>query len=373
MDTERDMCTEPFRVLTIDGGGMRGLYTVSMLHALAKRFARDSGVEDLDIGKGFDLVVGTSTGAILATAIAAGVPLSKISELYEKRGPDIFTDPVPPYGKKISLRHKAKFWCWTSRHLYSAGNSNQELQSALYEIFGDQTFGELYETHRIGLCVSASAFLAHKPRVFKTPHLAKKDRDNDLLLVDACMASSAAPIYLPLASITEDGLPCQAYADGGLWANDPVLLGLIEALATSETEQPVLIVSVGTCAPPVGNQPVTKFDRGIMDWRGGISVLELAMNTQGHSARYAVTLLTEQLGRLGKCVHVIRCEESKPSSDQIGLLRLDSTSKKALRLMRQLGNRDGQEIYRSCQPPGITEQGQLIIETFGRMPEIGNR
>ncbi len=371
----RDMCKEPFRVLTIDGGGMRGLYTVSVLHALAKRFAQDSGSKDLDIGQGFDLVVGTSTGAILATAIAAGVPLDKISNLYEKRGPDIFTDPVPPYGKTLSLRHKARFWCWTSRHLCRAGNSNQELQSALYEIFGSQTFGELYKRRHIGLCVSASAFLTHKPRVFKTPHLEKKDRDNGLLLADACLASSAAPIYLPLASITEDGLPHRAYADGGLWANDPVLLGLIEGLAASKTKQPVLIMSLGTCAPAVGDQPVTKFDRGIIDWGGGISVLELAMNTQGYSARYAVTLLVEQLARFGKHVHVIRCEESTPSSDQSNLLRLDSTSEKALHLMKELGNRDGQEIYRWCQPkpPGIDKRGQLITGTFEQMPEIGSR
>ena len=363
---------KPFRVLTIDGGGMRGLYTVSVLEALAKRFAQDSKSGDLDIGKGFDLVVGTSTGAILATGIAAGVSLSRIAQLYEKTGPDIFTDPVPLYDHTLKLGHKARFWHWISRHLCRAGNSNQGLRSVLSEIFGDQTFGELYKRRRVGLCISATAFLPHKPRVFKTPHLEAKQRDNDLSLADACLASSAAPIYLPLASITEDGLSNQVYADGGLWANDPVLLGLIEGLAASDTKQPVVIMSVGTCAPAAGNQPVTKLDRGILDWRGGISVMELAMNTQGHAARYAVTLLVEQLARFGKCVRVLRCEEFRSSSDQASLLQLDSTSEKALSLMKQLGNRDGHEAYRWCQPPA-DDRGKLLTEIFERMPAINDR
>ncbi len=364
---------EPLRVLTIEGGGMRGLYTVSVLHALAKRFAKEAKTEDIDIGKCFDLVVGTSTGAILATAIAAGISLERIKELYKKTGPDIFTDPVPIYERTRKLQHKIQFWCWVRRHLCRAGNSNHALQSALNEIFGDQTFGKLYEKRNIGLCVSATAFLQHQPRVFKTPHLEGKDRDNGLLLADACLASSAAPVYLPLASITEDDIPEQAYTDGGLWANDPVLLGLIEGLAMSCEKRPIVIISVGTCAPPVGNQPVIKFDRGIIDWRGGISVLELAMSSQGKSARYAVTLLVEQLKRLGKHVDIVRCQEHKPSSAQADLMQLDSASKKALNLMEQLGNRDGQEIYRWCQPPDIDERGKLFIETFKRMPGNGVR
>ena len=353
---------------------MRGLYTVSVLHAFSKRFAKESKTQD--IGKCFDLVVGTSTGAILAAAIAAGIPLERIKELYKETGPDIFTDPVPIYERKRRLRHKMLFWCWVLRHLCRAGNSNHALRSALNDIFGDQTFGKLYEKRNIGLCVSATGFLQHQPRVFKTPHLEEKDRDNGLLLADACMASSAAPIYLPLASITEDDIPDQAYTDGGLWANDPVLLGLIEGLAMSCSKQPLVIISIGTCAPPIGNQPVTKFDRGIVDWRGGISVLELAMSSQGKSARYAVTLLVKQLKRLGKRVDVVRfsdLSEYNPSSDQADLLQLDSASEQALNLMEQLGNRDGQEIYRWCQPPDIDERGKLLIETFKRMPVNGVR
>jgi uncharacterized protein len=55
---------KPYRVLTLDGGGMRGIYTAAYLHGLITAFARERKVEYLDLGKGFDLIVGTSTGAM---------------------------------------------------------------------------------------------------------------------------------------------------------------------------------------------------------------------------------------------------------------------------------------------------------------------
>ncbi|MBU6410221.1 MAG: patatin-like phospholipase family protein, partial [Verrucomicrobia bacterium] len=86
---------KPCRVLTLDGGGMRGLYTATVLDVLAKHFAARRGVGALDIGKGFDLIVGTSTGGILATALAYGHPLKRVMDLYRIEGPKIFTDPMP--------------------------------------------------------------------------------------------------------------------------------------------------------------------------------------------------------------------------------------------------------------------------------------
>jgi patatin-like phospholipase/acyl hydrolase len=72
----------PFRVLSLDGGGMRGTYTATYLDKIADTFARRRNVGALDIGAGFDLIVGTSTGGIIAAALATGVPLSDIVALY---------------------------------------------------------------------------------------------------------------------------------------------------------------------------------------------------------------------------------------------------------------------------------------------------
>ena len=96
---------------------------------------------------------------------------------------------------------------------------------------------------------------------------------------------------------------------------------------------------------------------------------QMAMNAQGQAARFTTTLLAEQLERPGKRVQVLRCEESRPSANQAHLLQLDSASKEALDLMKQLGNEDGQLTYRWCQLPG-DHRGELLTKIFERVPGI---
>ena len=359
---------DAINVLTLDGGGMRGLYSANLLRSLAARFAKARGIDELDLGKGFDVVVGTSTGAILAATVAAGIRLDRVTALYEEAGPLIFRDPIPYVGKSTGLLQRTRFWHWVLRHLCRPGNVNSELISALREIFGILTFGDMYRDRGIGLCISSTDFVRHAPRVFKTPHLENKDRDDSVRLVDACLASAAAPIYLPLASIMEDGHSSHVHADGGLWANNPVLLGVIEGLALSAPEQPIMVLSVGTCPPTAGSPLPVKLNRGIGGWRGGVLPLELAMNAQTRAAHHSATLLTEQLRGLGKRVDVLRCEESSPPPDHTHLLQLDSASEGSIGLMKTMGNTDGQETYRWTQ--NGDRRGCLLTQIFERMPEV---
>ena len=357
-------------ILSLDGGGMRGLYSATVLRALGERFAKLRQSGPLDIGKGFDLVVGTSTGAILAAGIAAGIPIGRIAAIYERVGSRIFPRPMPPGRAARRWRDKVRFLTWGARHLCRSAGDSEELEAALSDIFGTLTLGQLYERRGIGLAISATRLLQHSPRVFKTPHTPSKDRDDDISVVDACLASSAAPIYLPLAAITEDGIGGQVFADGGLWANNPVLLGLIDGLATAEPDQPIVIVSVGTCPAPVGHDPSLKLARGILEWRAGVLPLTLGMDAQSQAATHAATLLAEQLAPLGKQVDTLRCAESKPSPEQSQLLQLDSTSPKARNLMKQFGNADAHETYRWIQSDD--RRGAILKQVFVRMPEADN-
>ena len=357
-------------VLSLDGGGMRGLYSATVLRVLGERFAKLQQSGPLDIGQGFDLVVGTSTGAILAAGIAAGIPIDQIAALYERVGPQIFPRPMPAGQVALRWRDWARFLTWGARHLRRSAGDSEELASALSEIFGTLTLGQLYERRGTGLAIPATRLLQHSPRVFKTPHIPSKDRDDDISVADACLASSAAPIYLPLAAITEDGIGGQVFADGGLWASNPVLVGLIDGLAITEPKQPIVIVSVGTCPAPVGHDPSSKLARGIVEWRAGVLPLTLGMDAQSQAATFAAKLLAEQMEALGKPVQILRCAESKPSPEQAQLLQLDSASPEAWSLMKQLGNADAQETYRWTQSDD--RRGAILKQVFARMPEIDN-
>ncbi len=121
-----EITTKPYRVLSLDGGGMRGLYTASLLNTLSDRFGNQ-----LDVGKGFDLIVGTSTGSILAAGLVAGIPLPQIINLYRENGAKIFGSPIP---NNICLK-----FIWGLLHSCRPANGNELLERILREVFNDET------------------------------------------------------------------------------------------------------------------------------------------------------------------------------------------------------------------------------------------
>src|SRR4051812_24353268 len=177
--------TDPFRVLSVDGGGMRGIYTAAYLEWLGDRFARERGQESVDIGKGFDLVTGTSTGAIIACAAAMGVPMAKVVDLYRHYGPQIFT-PRLPEGIAGAVPQ-----LYTRPSALAAANG--VMRRALHAILAERTLGDIYRERGIAMAIPAVEMGQWRAWVFKTPHLGSH-RDDGFRLVDVCLASSAAPI-----------------------------------------------------------------------------------------------------------------------------------------------------------------------------------
>ncbi|WP_127718247.1 CBASS cGAMP-activated phospholipase [Halobacteriovorax sp. HLS] len=328
---------KPFRALSLDGGGMRGLYTAAVLNSLSERFGNGSA---LDIGKGFDLISGTSTGAILATAIASGVPVKEVIKLYKDQGPTIFSNPIP--------QTKFKKIMWGLGNLSKPANGNENLSSALTNIFKTETIGELFNRRKIPLCVASVNIATHKPRVFKTSHDPEKSADDQRLLRDICLATSAAPIILPIAGVPDpltDG-ELSHFVDGGLWANNPILITLVEALSIAEPDQEIQIISIGTCPPPSGSSLIPKeANRGIVDWSFGLKALELSMDAQASGSLFIANFLASSLSKLGKKIKIIRLDQSSPSAEQANLLSLDNASQKACSTLIQLGHSDGLEIY----------------------------
>lgn len=342
MEVFLDSNQRPYRILSLDGGGMRGLYTASVLNTLGQRFSGQN--TQIDIGKKFDLVVGTSTGGILACALAAGVDLEKIISLYRNDGSLIFTSPAPNSNfKKIF---------WSIRHLFSPANSNDQLKESLKNVFGDETVGEVFNRRKIGFCLASVNMATHKARVFKTAHNPKKNLDDSRKLSDICLASSAAPIIFPVAGIPDSEIKDtnEHFVDGGLWANNPILLAIIEALEITSPDRSIEILSIGTCPPPGGEALLpSEASRGLLDWSFGVKPLEVSMDAQASGNEYIATFLTKHLRSLGRQINILRLKQTAPSSEQANHLGLDKSSEKACSTLIQLGAHDAREAFGKCQ------------------------
>lgn len=354
---------KPFRVLSLDGGGMRGIYTAEYLSCLGSGFSKRTGRPDLDIGKGFDLIVGTSTGAIVGCALVAGVPLGKIVSLYKNSGKQIFPRRVPtsiPSALPDLVQRPA-----------ALKRGSRALQSALTATFGTETVGQVFSRRGIALAVTAVNLSNHRGWVFKTPHRVGKTnhRDDAYSLVDVCLASSAAPIYRSVAAVEAPGHKghFDTFIDGGLWANNPILVGLIDALEVASPEQPIELYALGTCPRPSGTSITPKeVHRGLKEWKFGGEAAAIAIDAQEFTFDHMAKLLAPHLKH--HC-EVIRFPREAVPAAMMNYLDLDDTRSEAAEALIGLARTDADLTNSRCSDSN-DQDGSLVQALFESMPEL---
>jgi uncharacterized protein len=275
---------------------MRGVYQAAYLATYADRVAKSKGVATtaLDIGRAFDLIVGTSTGGIVACALAKGISLQEVQELYTAYGGKIF-----PYQR---LRCRSIIGNYFIRN-FGIGLRKGEtaLREALTSKLGTTTIAEVYRERGIALAIPAVDLNRHAPVVFKSKHLSwLNGRDDPRTLVDVCMATTAAPILRSMAKLDEpggDGATTATYVDGGLWANNPGLIGMMEAveiLHDRAERHPIQLFMLGTL-PAQGGEEIADSDRyrAAPGWKFGLKAIEAGMNAQAVGYDYLTNKVAE--------------------------------------------------------------------------------
>ncbi len=357
----------PFRVLSLDGGGMRGTYTATYLDRVATAFAKKRDLVALDIGAAFDLIVGTSTGGIIACALAAGVPMSKIVKLYVDKGPSIFTRRLPAGLAGAVADYVARPG--------ALDEGKWVLRDALATELGTATLGEIYAKRGIGIAIPAVEMSQHRAWVFKTPHLrdTTNHRDDHYTLVDVCMATTAAPIYRAMAPIDHPDNPSGGYnvfVDGGLWANNPVLIGLIDALDMTAPGQEIQIFCLGTCPLPAGEQiPKANMNRGLGEWKFGGKAAELSIDAQ----QFAYDHMAKKLARhVNRNCSVIRFPSDKVPAALIPYLDLDETRADAMTALINQARTDADMTNSKCAYADFDPEAATICGLFDAAPPLTN-
>lgn len=354
--------TRPLRVLTIDGGGMRGVYTAAFLAGLAELFARERSADALDIGKGFDLIVGTSTGAIVGCGAAVGVPMTQVVNLYRSHGRAIFPQRLSDDPARVLPQIVTR-----PRHLREGATA---LQQALEKKLGPTTFDDLYRTREIALAIPAVELSQQRSWVFKTAHLGGV-RDLKTTLVDACMATSAAPIFRSLHAIdADDGMDgFRVFADGGLWANNPVLVGLLEALLMS-ADRPVEVFAAGTIPQPKGERlRKDQLDRGLLGWKFGGAAAQLSIAAQEYAYDEMARMFSGVFSNLGRSVQIVRLPRGQLQPSLLPYLDIDNATPEAIDALIDQARADVNLAKSACDDHR-NAPGQLIRSAFEAMPPL---
>ena len=262
----------PFRILSIDGGGIRGVFPAHILYCISEKLG-------ISLHDKVDLIAGTSTGAIVAAAIACEIAPEKIKRLYYEKGAGIFES-------KWSLI-PSKFLQTLTHGLYNSSN----LKRILAEVFGDIRLGDV----KIPLLLPASDIGLGGVHVFKSSYSPDFTRDKETLVRDAVLASCAAPTFFNPAKVGPYLL-----ADGGLWANNPTLAAIIDAQYRLNIQfENIHVLSVGT--GHAKKYYGTKDDRwwGFMFGWGGRKFIDFLLSLQALSTNnYAQLMLQDRLLRL---------------------------------------------------------------------------
>jgi predicted acylesterase/phospholipase RssA len=209
------------RILTLDGGGAKGFYTLGVLKEI-------EGMIKCPLYKRFDLIFGTSTGSIIAALIALGYEVEQIHELYKRFVPEIMKERKP-------------------------ADKSAALARLSHEVFGDSGFTDV----KTGIGIVATKWVIERPMVFKGSITQAHGRKGTFVpgfgvsIADAVQASCSAYPFFDRKSVRTSSGDNVELVDGGYCANNPTLYAIADAvMALNKSHADLRVVSVGVGVYP---------------------------------------------------------------------------------------------------------------------------
>lgn len=306
-----------FKILSIDGGGIKGLYSSTILEILEERY-------NCKTYECFDMLCGTSTGGLIALALSAGKSAKEISAMYLNHAEAIFPQKWNNSLKQI---------IWGGKY------SNKFLKNHLQVFFGDLTLDDSKNL----LCIPSFNYTDSTPCVFKHDHpeggLARDFTKN---YVEVALATSAAPTYFPLCEI---GSEKKQYIDGGVWANNPSLIGIIEALCyfvgKGKPYDSIQLLSISSLEIATGMPLHKDKNRSAIKW--GLHTLNPFMKGQIYFPHYSLNLLSRYSDLNIEYKRIESTVISKLQEKQVGL---DKVSPKCIEFIRGQGKTQADNCFR---------------------------
>lgn len=285
----------PFRILALDGGGIKGVFAAAFLAEVERMTGKR-------VADHFDLITGTSTGGIIAIGLGLGLTASEILSFYLKYGPAIF----PSVGVHV------RSWLWL-RWLLCGKHDPAPLRAALLEVFGERKLGD----SKTRLVIPAFNVLDGRIALFKTAHCDRFKQDYLRPCVDVALATSAAPTYLPAHNIGDGRI----YLDGGVWANSPIMVGVVEAIGNvGQRPDQIDVLNIGTTDEPFHVPDKLRSRGGAWGWRKKLAPLFVQAQADC-AAKQAAILLGAAPYRVNPVVQAARfsLDNARQISDLKGL------------------------------------------------------
>jgi patatin-like phospholipase/acyl hydrolase len=298
-------------ILTIDGGGIRGLVPARILVSLERKLQQRTGRREARLAEFFDLIAGTSTGGLITCLLLApgendwtpAFTAQDIVDLYLNHGAEIFDASLTKRVRSLN------------------GLRDERYEARGLERLIDERVGDVWLSQLVKPCLITAYDVTRRKAKFFTQHDARND-DKDYPIKVVARATSAAPTYFE-AMPGENGRTPYAYVDGGLFANNPTMCAYVEAyrkLSGNPTAENMIILSLGTGQITKSYAYRSVKDWGMVQWLRPL--IDIMMAGTSETVDYQMRQLFAAHGRSN---NYLRLQPTIPTNDT-SLAELDNVT-----------------------------------------------